>query len=131
MNIVILIGNLTRDSETAQSENGTIILKNTIAVSRGKDKKTDFINFVAFNKTAELIGNYFIKGDRIGLKGRWQVRTYETKDKEKRTANELIVEEIEFLQNRPKEDKATPPTKEEPESRYTSQYNLDDEDLPF
>lgn len=134
MNQVILIGNLTKTHETKILENTeTKVLSNSIAVRRDfKNAKgeyeTDFINFVAFNQTAELIEKYFAKGDRIGLIGRWQVRRYTAQDGTNRTINELIVTNIEFLQNRNTQEK-TDLSENEPAS--ASEFDIIDSGLPF
>lgn len=105
INKVILIGRLTKNPELASTQSGTTYVMNSIAVNRNYtnqngDREADFINFVAYRTTAELISKYFVKGDRIGLEGRLQVRSYTDRDGNNRTATEVIVESIEFLQDK-------------------------------
>lgn len=135
MNLCVLIGNITKDITIAKTTSNISVVQNTIAVktnAKNKDGEfgTNFINFVAFNKTAELIAEHFQKGDRIGLIGEWQVRSYQAKDGSTRYVNELVVNNIEFLQQK-REDQPKPeePKQEEPKSRFSD--DLDDEDLPF
>lgn len=105
MNKVILIGRLTRDPELARTQAGTTYVLNSIAVNRNYtnqdgEREADFINFAAFKGTAETICKYFHKGDRIGLEGRLQIRNYTDRDGNNRTATEVLVDSIEFLQDR-------------------------------
>ena len=96
MNRVYIIGNLTRDNELKQAGQ-TQVLKNTLAVKREfKKDETDFINIVAFSKTAELIAKYTPKGSKLLIQGRLQIGSYE-KDGVKRSTADVIVENIEFI----------------------------------
>ena len=81
-NKVILHGRLTRDIEVKQTQDGTAYCKLTVAVDRqyrkeGEDKVTDYIECVAWSKTAEFIGKYFAKGSGIVLDGQLQNNNYE------------------------------------------------------
>ena len=96
MNKVILLGNLTRDVEIRDYSN-TTVARVGIAVNRPfKNKEVDFFNLVAFNKTAEFLNKYFSKGSRILIEGYLRTSNYEGKDGVKRTATEIIIEQIEF-----------------------------------
>ena len=96
MNKTILLGNLTKDNELKQAGQ-TQVLKNTLAVKREfKKDETDFINIVAFSKTAELIAKYTQKGSKLLIQGRLQIGSYE-KDGIKRQTADVIVENIEFI----------------------------------
>lgn len=89
MNNVSLLGRLTRDPELRYTPSGTAVTRITVAVDRGlsKEKKqaaqannqptADFINCTGWGKTAELISNYFSKGNQIGIVGRIQTGSYE------------------------------------------------------
>ena len=74
MNNFNCIGRIVKDLEVKTSQGGTTVLNNTVAIKRPfKNKQTgereaDFINFVAFGKTAEIIAQYHQKGSLIGLK---------------------------------------------------------------
>lgn len=99
MNKVILKGRLTREVETryAQGNEEMAISRISIAVNRkGKDKGADFINCVAFGKSAEFLQKYFTKGQEILISGRIQVNGYTDKDGNKRTSTDVVIEEIEF-----------------------------------
>lgn len=97
LNKAILNGRLTKAPELKQTNNGKSVCGFTIAVDRSRDReKTDFIPIVAWNKTAEFVNQWFGKGDLITIVGRIEVRTYEDKNGNKRTATEIIAEEVLF-----------------------------------
>ena len=102
MNQANFIGRITKDLEPRQSQSGKMVLNNSIAVNRPfKNKQTgereaDFITFVAFGKTAEIINQYHKKGDLIGLSGRMQSRSYENNNGQKVFVTELVVNEMHF-----------------------------------
>ena len=120
MNKVILIGRVARDGELRYTQSGTGNCSFTIAVDRpftkseGKDKQADFINCVAWGKTAEHVAQWFPKGTPIAAEGRINVRSFE-KDGQTKWVTEVVVERTEFVA--PKKADAT-------------QVEIDD-DLPF
>ena len=69
MNSVALTGRLCANPELKHSTKGTAICNFRLAVNRGKDE-ADFLNCVAFEKTAELVAQYCDKGSHIGVEGR-------------------------------------------------------------
>ena len=96
MNNINLVGRVVRQNELRASKSGKMVLNNTVAVDRpySTEDETDFINFVAWEKTAEFIAKYSPKGGRIALSGRLQARNYEDKDGKPRTAYEVVVERV-------------------------------------
>ena len=97
LNKAILNGRLTKAPELKQTQNGKSVCSFTIAVDRSRDReKTDFIPIVAWGKTAEFVNQWFGKGDLITIVGRIEVRNYEDKNGNKRTATEIIAEEVLF-----------------------------------
>ena len=70
MNQVILTGHLAKDIELRKTQHNKSVASFTIAVSNGKDKNADFINCVAWEKTAELLSQYVKKGHKIGVQGK-------------------------------------------------------------
>ena len=102
MNLVVLNGRLTRDPELKFGQSGKAYSRFSIAVDRpfqssaDKNSQTaDFINCVAFGKTAEFIGEYFRKGRKILLNGRLQMSQYESEGK-KITTYVVIADSVEF-----------------------------------
>lgn len=98
MNTIILTGRLTRDPELKFGQSGKAYSRFSLAVDRAFSKdEVDFINCVAFGKTAELIGEYLRKGKKAGVTGRLQMNRYEFNG-EKRTSYDVIVDTVEFLE---------------------------------
>jgi single-strand DNA-binding protein len=98
MNKFIGIGRLTKDPEVRITTSGNNVATFTIAIDRfgAKEKATDFINCVAWNKTAENLANYCGKGSQVAVDGSVQVRTYE-KDGSKRYITEIMCNRVQFL----------------------------------
>ena len=101
INKVILSGRITKDLEVKQTPSGTAVCAFSIAVERsfakqGEEKQTDFINVVAWGKTAEFVGKYFDKGRSIAVIGRIQTRTYDDKNGTKHYVTEVVAEEVQF-----------------------------------
>lgn len=100
MNVIILTGRLTRDPELKFGQSGKAYSRFTLAVDRPMQKgEADFINCVAFGKTAELIGEYLRKGRKAGVTGKLQMGKYEVNG-EKRTSYDVVVDTIEFLESK-------------------------------
>lgn len=100
MNNVILIGRLVADPELKTTQSGIEVTSFRIAVDRpySKDgeKKADFIDIVAWRRTAAFICQYFTKGKPIVINGSLQTRSYETKDGSKRFVTEVLADNVEF-----------------------------------
>ena len=110
MNKVILYGRMTQKPELRYTESNTPYVRFSLAVNRPriKDKQpeADFINCIAWNKTAETIDKYFDKGSRILVSGRIQVSNYTDKEGNKKTINDIVIEDFNFLDK--KENKEEP-----------------------
>ena len=129
MNKVILMGRLTKDPETRYTQTtNTQVTSFTLAVNRrfSKEKETDFINIVTWNKTAEFCSKYFKKGQQVGVIGRMQTRNYEDKDGKKVYVTEVIAEEVYFADSK-KEEENYVPNDEQP----IPVSDLNNDDLPF
>lgn len=99
MNNVSLIGRLTRDPEVRYTQNQKMYAQFNLAVNKVGVEGADFINIVAWNKTAELVSLYFKKGNKIGITGRINTRNYDDKDGKKVYVTEVIAENIDFCDN--------------------------------
>lgn len=136
MNKIILIGRITKQPELKTTTSGTEVLSNSIAVQRkfksqSGDYEADFFNFVAYGATANLIASYFQKGDRIGIEGRLQARSYQKEDGTTAFVTEVIVENIEFLQEKREQQPQPQRTQPAPAPKPNNSFDLDDSDLPF
>jgi single-strand DNA-binding protein len=125
MNKIVLIGRLTRDPELRYTQGGKAFTTFTLAVDRrfSKDKQqtADFIPCIAWDKLAEIIGNNLTKGRRVGVEGRLQTRTYDAKDGSKRSAFDVMVDELEFLD----------PKGQGQQSQGQAAPAVDDMEIPF
>lgn len=135
MNRIELIGRLTKDPETGTTQGGTSRAAFTLAVDRrytDKDgnKQADFIPCVAWKGTADFIGKHISKGKKVAVVGSLQSRQYTTQDGAKRTAFEVLIDEIEFVE--PKNAPAAEPTVDyQPGQAEAGMTESDDDELPF
>ena len=109
MNIVCLRGRLAKEVEVRFTQSGKAVSNFTIAVNRStKNDKgeydADFINCVVFNKSAEFMQKYTNKGDMIEIVGQLQVSNYQDKDGNSRYKIEVIIDKIELISSKKKED---------------------------
>lgn len=111
LNHIIVMGRLTRDPELRHTEGSDIpVCSFSIACDRDfKDKTTgekttDFINCVAWRKTAEFVSQYFTKGRMAVVEGRLQIRPYTDRDGNKRQAAEIVASNVYFGDSKPKND---------------------------
>jgi single-strand DNA-binding protein len=101
-NRIILIGRLTRDPELRYVPSGAPVASFTLAVDRPFQnqqgtRETDFIDVVAWRKTAEQVSQYLTKGRMVAVEGRLQIRSYETQDGQKRKVAEVVADGVRFL----------------------------------
>lgn len=124
MNNVVLIGRLVRDPEVRYTESQMAICRFTLAVNREKrrenEQQADFINMIAFAKTAENIEKYIFRGSQIAVQGRIQTGSYVNKEGTKVYTTEVVVNTVQFL-NTKKESEITPSDFEK----------IEDEEIPF
>jgi single-strand DNA-binding protein len=104
INIVLLVGNLTRDVEFRVTQGGTAVAYISIAVNRPFTKddgpEADFFRVTAFGKNAELAERYLSKGKKVGIEGRLQNNSYEDKNGQMVYHDAIIANRIEFLSPR-------------------------------
>ena len=105
MNSVHLIGRLTNKPTFGYTNGNIAYTRFTLAVNRNfknanGERQTDFINCVAYRKTAELINQYTDKGDLLGVEGRIQTGSYTASDGSKKYTTDVIVDSIDFLQQK-------------------------------
>lgn len=110
INRVVLVGRLTRDPEVRYTGSGVAVASMRIAVDRPfknqqGEKETDFFDVVAWRQRAEYAQQYLTKGRLIGVDGRLQTRSYTTQDGQKRTAFEVVADNIQSY-DRPREEGA-------------------------
>lgn len=131
MNKVFLIGNLTREPELTETSAGVPVCKFSIAVNRrtNGDPKTDFYNITAWRGLGETVAKYAKKGNKIAVCGNIELREYEDREGHKRTAIDIIAQDVEFLT--PKGEQAAEPEPVKPSSRLIPEPVDDESDIPF
>ena len=150
INKAILMGRLTRDPELRHTGAGTPVCSFSIAIANGygENRQTDFINCVAWNKTAEFVCNYFGKGKMIIVIGRIATRTWEGQDGKKNYVTEVVASEVSFGESKRSQDGVAAPAspgvsapaaapsapsfsqQPDAEENFTALLDTDD-DLPF
>ena len=151
MNKVILTGRLTRDPESRMGSNSMEVSRFSLAcqndfVTRDGERSTEFINCVAFGRTASTINRYCAKGRMIAITGRIRNSSYDAQDGSKRYTTDVIVENFEFLSgtgnnenagsySKPSNDNIanieTTDVSEDPYKDFGEEINISSDDLPF
>ncbi len=143
MNKVILIGNLTRDPELITTSNGISVCRFSLAVSRRftnseGERDVDFINVVTWRTLADHCFKYLKKGNKAGVVGSLQTRSYDANDGTKKYSTEVVADEVEFLTNKgasgteEREDTVEVGSKTTGKSDVVSTFEpIDDDNLPF
>lgn len=133
-NKVILMGRITKDLEIKTTPAGVSVLSFSIAVERsyaekGQERKTDFINCVAWRQTADFISRFFAKGNMILIEGELQTRQYQNKEGKNITVTEVIVSSSSFTGE--KKQTATNGAPAETPTNEAPTAPAADEDYPF
>ena len=104
MNIVNLIGRLTKDVDLRYTQSGLAVGRFSVAIDRpkkdGQDNGADFPNCVAYGKTAENLANYVHKGEMVGVTGCIRTGSYTGKDGRKVYTTDISVASVQFLNSR-------------------------------
>lgn len=108
LNHIVLMGRLTRDPELRYTSSNIPVASFSVAVdrdfNRGDEKQTDFINCVAWRQTGEFVSKYFTKGSMIVVSGRLQIRDYTDRDGNKRTAAEVVADNVYFGESKRRDE---------------------------
>lgn len=139
MNTVVLIGRTTRDIDLRRTGNGTAVASFTLAVNRdfktNDGQEADFIQCVAWKKTAELLEQYVHKGDKIALNGSIRTRNYEDSHGRTVYVTEVLVNRVEFLETKNREMPSDSPSVQNNSNPYNDwgnkEYEMDNSNLPF
>jgi len=139
MNVICLIGRLTKEPDLRYTASNIPVCRFTIAVDRkyaGEgQQKTDFINCVAWRSTAEFVSKYFDKGVRIGVTGSLQINTWENEEGKKMYSAEVLVNSIDFADGKKDVSTSAQPkvkvNKSEDEPQFIVLDDGDWDDIPF
>ena len=101
LNVVAIMGRLARDPELRQTTTGKNVASFRIACDRGRrdangQSQADWLDVVAWDRTAEFVCKYFQKGSLIAIDGRLQSRSYQDKTGQNRTAVEIVANNANF-----------------------------------
>ena len=132
INKVILMGRLTRDPELRHTGKGTPVTSFSVAINNGYGEKqrTDFVNCLAWNKTAEFVSKHFTKGKLIVIAdGRISTRSWETQDGKRAYATEVVAQEVNFGESKSSQQTAAQPPMQDDDD-FTP-LDEEDDDLPF
>lgn len=132
INKVILMGRLTRDPEMRHTNSGTPVTTFSIAINSGygENQRTDFVNCLAWNKTAEFVSKHFTKGKMIVIAdGRISIRSWETQDGKRAYATEVVAKEVSFGETKSSQETATQRPMQDDDD-FTP-LDEEDDDLPF
>ena len=149
INRAVICGRLVRDPELRRTQNGTPVTSFTLAVNRtfknaDGQQEADFLNCVAWNKTAEIVEQYCSKGNLVGVEGRLQSRSYQDNQGNNRTVVEIIADQVQFMQTKDSSAQTTAQASEKYYGRnrvansiYPDQmassagFDLNDDDIEF
>ena len=144
LNHITVMGRLTRDPELRHTQSGTPVCSFSIACDRdfksdNGERKTDFIDCVAWRGTAEFVSKYFSKGRMAVVDGRLQMRDWTDKEGNKRRSAEILAAQVYFGDSKGGKDdnagkgKSPTPDKDEWDEGFDPDAfgDYEDEDLPF
>jgi single-strand DNA-binding protein len=96
------IGRLGRDPETRYTQSGKAVASFSIACSekRGGEESTEWVNIVAWEKLAEICGQYLVKGSLVYISGRMQTRKWQDQNGNDRYTTEVVAREMKMLDSR-------------------------------
>lgn len=139
LNCAVIMGRLTADPELRKTPSSVPVTRFTVAVDRGyaksgEERKTDFINIIAWRATAEFICKYFSKGQMIAVQGSIETGSYE-KDGVKRYTFEINADNVSFCGSK-NDGQGGNSSQNESQTTGTASYDdfsavADDDDLPF
>lgn len=148
LNVVTMVGRLTRDPELRRTNSGTSVGSFTLACDDGRkgpngERQTVFIDCSLFGKQAETLVKFFRKGNLIGITGRLTQRKFTNRDNVQVTRTEINVDRIEFVEPAKERDDSGfaadymgdngPTSQVNPvaESKNVDAIDVTDDDLPF
>ena len=147
INRVVLVGRITRDPETQQTNTGIPYVRFTVAVNRpfkdqNGERPADFINCIAWRAQAEFLQKFVKKGNQLAIEGRIQTNTYQDANGNNRQAFDILVESVSNLEPASKNDGYQPqppfgngfqPVSQQSSHQDTNvmEFEVSEDDLPF
>ena len=148
VNKVILVGNLGKDPDMKYTASGGAIANITVATSESwndkqtgeKVEKTEWHRVVAFQRLAEIMGEYLKKGSQVYIEGKIQTRKWQDQNGQDRYTTEVVANDMQMLGSRGGESGGAPqgggfrknPQAQQPTApANTGGGGFDDDDIPF
>lgn len=138
MNKYIGIGNLTKDPELRYTSKNTPVVSFSIAINEnyGENKKTTYVECIAWRKLAENIAKYCSKGTKLAIEGRLQNSSYEGTDGNKKYKTNIVVSNVIFLNHKEQSNQvdnevSSQANETDPFAEFAEEVVITDEDLPF
>jgi single-strand DNA-binding protein len=137
LNRVILIGRLTRDPELKYLQSGTAVARFSIANNRRystageKKEQVSFFDCIAWSKLAEMLTEYCKKGQRIGIEGRLQQRSWDDQEGKKRSSVEIVIDNVQFLSAKEGTKEVSNEQPDLVSSSPVEENAFTDDDIPF
>ncbi len=149
INKVILVGNLGKDPEMKYTASGGAIANLTIATSESwndkqtgeKVEKTEWHRVVAFQRLAEIMGEYLKKGSQVYIEGKLQTRKWQGQDGQDKYTTEIVANDMQMLGGRPGDAGAQQqaggggfrkaPMAQQESSQPANDNDFADDDIPF
>ena len=146
INRVVLVGRITRDPETQQTNTGIPYVRFSLAVNRpfkdqNCERQADFINCIAWRQQADFLQKFVKKGNQLAIEGRIQTNSYVDANGNNRQAFDILVESVSNLEPVSKNDGYQPqppfgngfqPVSQpsQPETNHL-EFEVSEDDLPF
>lgn len=135
INKVVVTGNLTRDAELRETQNGFQVLGFSVAVSDRKKNQltgqwedwTNFVDCAMFGNRAASVAGFLLKGTKVAIEGKLRWSQWQAQDGSKRSKLEVVVDELEFMA--PRRDGQATQQRAEPQPGQLAGYYP--EDVPF
>lgn len=136
LNKVQIIGRITQPLELKKLPNGTSALRISVATNHNYKNKagekietTEFHNVISFGKQAEVVAQYFVKGQEIYCEGRLKTSTWDDKETQKKMyKTEIVLDQFEFGA---KPQGASQPAAQNQEVQEQTPEEVNPEDIPF
>ena len=127
MNKVCLVGRLTAKPVIKYTNSNRAVTRFNVAINRQKNEGADFINCVAWGKTAENIANYLDKGSMVSVEGRIQTGSYTNNQGQRIYTTDIVAESVQFLSNkRNNQTEQEQVIDQDPFSEFGEQVSIDD-----
>ena len=130
VNKAVILGNVGNDPELRFMSNGKAVANFTVATSEQwkdqqgqKQERTEWHRMVAYDKLAEIIGQYVKKGSKLYLEGKLQTREWTDQQGQKKYTTEIIVSEMQMLDGKPQQGSQQPQGQQQPQRQQAPQNN--------